>query len=248
MKFFNLDSPLMQALNKVADLMWLNILTLICCIPVITVGPALTALHYMALKMVRNEECYIARDYFKSFKLNLRQGIVIWLIELVIVSLLIGDFLILQNSEVAFGEPMRVILMVVAVLVLFLFTFVYPVLAKFDNTVMRTLKNALFIGILQFPKTILMMILSVVPAVLFVVAPQIIPVVFLFGFSAPAWASAKLYNKFFRKLEDQIGAKAESEGEEGAENAEGESEEDERIFKDELDESLQEEPPRIEEA
>lgn len=160
MKFFNLDSPLMQALNKVADLMWLNILTLICCIPVITVGPALTALHYMALKMVRNEECYIARDYFKSFKLNLRQGIVIWLIELVIVSLLIGDFLILQNSEVAFGEPMRVILMVVAVLVLFLFTFVYPVLAKFDNTVMRTLKNALFIGILQFPKTILMMILS----------------------------------------------------------------------------------------
>ena len=89
MKFFNLDSPLMQALNKVADLMWLNILTLICCIPVITVGPALTALHYMALKMVRNEECYIARDYFKSFKLNLRQGIVIWLIELVIVSLLI---------------------------------------------------------------------------------------------------------------------------------------------------------------
>ena len=43
MKFFNLDSPLMQALNKVADLMWLNILTLICCIPVITVGPALNA-------------------------------------------------------------------------------------------------------------------------------------------------------------------------------------------------------------
>ena len=192
MKLFNLDSPLMQFLNKVADLMWLNVLTLICCIPIVTVGPALTALHYMALKMVRNEECYIARDYFKSFKLNLRQGIVIWLIELVIVSLLIGDFLILQNSEVAFGEPMRVILMVVAVLVLFLFTFVYPVLAKFDNTVMRTLKNALFIGILQFPKTILMMILSLIPAVLFVLAPQIIPIVFLLCFSAPAWVSAKL--------------------------------------------------------
>ncbi len=242
MKLFDLDSPLMQFLNKVADMMWLNILTLICCIPIITVGPALTALHYMALKMARNEECYITRDYFKSFKLNLRQGILIWLIQLVVIVLLIGDFLILNYSAINFGQPMKIILMVVSIVVLFTFTFVYPVLAKFDNTVLRTIKNAFFIGILQFPKTILMMILSVVPAVLFVTAPQIIPVVFLFGFSAPAWVSAKLYNKFFRKLEDQMNGTGESEREE---NADGEEQEDERIFKDELDESLQEESPRI---
>ena len=239
MRLFNLDSPLMQALNKVADLMWLNILTLICCIPVITVGPALTALHYVALKIVRDEECYITRDFFKSFKLNLRQGIAIWLIELVIIVLLVGDFLILQNNEIAFGEPMRVILLVVAVLILFIFTFAYPVLAKFDNTVMRTLKNALLIGILQFPKTILMLIVSVIPVVLFVVAPQILPIVFLFGFSAPAWVAAKLYNKFFKKLENEM------KGEDADGQEAGTEEADERIFKDELDESLQENPPRI---
>ena len=247
MKLFNLDSPLMQFLNKVADLMWLNILTLICCIPVITVGPALTALHYMALKIARDEECYITKDYFKSFKLNLRQGILIWLIEVVVIALLVGDFLILRYSTISFGQPMKIILAVVAVIVLFTFTFVYPVLSKFDNTVMRTIKNAFFIGILQFPKTILMMILSVVPAALFILAPQIIPVVFLFGFSAPAWVSAKLYNKFFQKLEDKMNGVDEAEGEEGAEKLE-DSEEDERIFKDELDESIQEEPPRIEEG
>ena len=135
MKLFDLDSPLMQFLNKVADMMWLNILTLICCIPIITVGPALTALHYMALKMARNEECYITRDYFKSFKLNLRQGILIWLIQLVVIVLLIGDFLILNYSAINFGQPMKIILMVVSIVVLFTFTFVYPVLAKFDNAV-----------------------------------------------------------------------------------------------------------------
>ena len=68
MKFFDLESPLMQILNKVADLMILNILTVVCCIPVITTGASLTAMHYVALKMARNEECYIARDFFKSFK------------------------------------------------------------------------------------------------------------------------------------------------------------------------------------
>ena len=247
MKLFNLDSPLMQFLNKVADLMWLNVLTLICCIPIVTVGPALTALHYMALKIARDEECYIARDYFKSFKLNLRQGIVIWLIELVVIILLVGDFLILRFSTISFGQPMKIVLAVVAVLVLFTFTFVYPVLAKFDNTVMRTIKNAFFIGILQFPKTILMMILSVVPAVLFVLAPQIMPIVFLFGFSVPAWADAKLYNKFFQKLEDQMNGVGQADGEAGAEGLE-EAGEDERIFKDELDQSIQEEPPRIGES
>ena len=227
MKLFNLDSPLMQFLNKVADLMWLNVLTLICCIPIVTVGPALTALHYMALKIARDEECYIARDYFKSFKLNLRQGIVIWLIELVVIILLVGDFLILRFSTISFGQPMKIVLAVVAVLVLFTFTFV--------------------IGILQFPKTILMMILSVVPAVLFVLAPQIMPIVFLFGFSVPAWADAKLYNKFFQKLEDQMNGVGQADGEAGAEGLE-EAGEDERIFKDELDESIQEEPPRIGES
>lgn len=51
MKIFDLDSPLMNVLNKMADLMWLNILTLICCIPVITAGAALTSMHYVALKI-----------------------------------------------------------------------------------------------------------------------------------------------------------------------------------------------------
>ena len=50
--------------------------------------------------------------------------------------------------------------------------------------------------------------------------------------SLPAWISAKLYNKFFKKLEDQILSESAPEGETG------EPEEDERIFKDELDPAL----------
>ena len=144
MRLFNLDSPLMQALNKMADLLWLNILTMICCIPIITVGPSLTALHYMALKIARDEECYITRDYFKSFRLNFRQGTIIWLIELFLILILAGDFYIMRNTEMQFGNVISIILVVVAVLLLFTSTFVFPVLAKFDNTIPRTIKNAFF--------------------------------------------------------------------------------------------------------
>ena len=92
MKFFQLDSPLMNFLNRMADLMWLNILTMVCCIPIFTAGSAITALHYMALKIVRNEECYITRGYFKSFKENFKQATAIWMIILVIIAVLAGDF------------------------------------------------------------------------------------------------------------------------------------------------------------
>lgn len=234
MKFFNLDSPLMQALNKVADLMWLNVLTMIGCIPIITIGASLTAMHYTALKIARDEECYITKDFVKSFKLNFKQATLIWLIILFFLVILAGDFYIMKYSGIEFGNVMRIILIVISFIALFAMTFVFPVLAKFDNTVLRTIKNAFLIAIMQFPKTILMMILSVLPIGLFLLFPQIMPITFLFGLSAPAWASAKLYSKFFKKLEDQISENNPSLSAE--ENAE-----DERIFKDELDESLVEE-------
>ena len=66
-RLFSLDSPLFSFLSKVADLILLNILVIICCIPVITVGASMTALHYVVLKMVRDEESYIVRSFFKSF-------------------------------------------------------------------------------------------------------------------------------------------------------------------------------------
>ena len=58
-RFFNLDSPLMVFLSKMADLMILNIITFFLCIPIITAGDAMTALYYMTIKMVRGEECYV---------------------------------------------------------------------------------------------------------------------------------------------------------------------------------------------
>lgn len=235
MKFLELDSPLMQGLNKLGDLLWLNVLTLVCCIPIVTIGPSLTAMHYIALKIARNEEGYITRDFFKSFRRNLKQGIIIGLILIFVLVVMAGDFLIINYSGLEFNGIIRSILLAIFFLVMFAAMFVFPVLAKFDNTVFNTIKNAFLIGIAQLPKTILMMVLFAVPPLLFVFVPQIIPIVFMFGLSLPAWASAKLYNKYFRKLEEQImGKNAPEETEGGAEEAE-----DERIFKDELDSALQ---------
>lgn len=230
MKFLSLDSPLMQGLGKMADLMWLNVLTLICCLPVVTIGASLTAMNYMALKIARNEECYITRGFFKSFKDNFRQATLIWLIILAVIVVLVGDFIIMGSSVAEFGILFRGVITAVTVLVVFTCMYVFPVLAKFENSIFRTLKNAFLMSLMQFPKTILMIVMYAIPLVVFFFVIQLMPLSLLFGLSAPAWGSAKLYNKLFKKLEDQILA---------ASAPESEPEEDERIFRDKLDPALE---------
>lgn len=231
MKIFDLDSPLMNVLNKMADLMWLNILTLICCIPIITAGAALTSMHYVALKIVRNEESYITRNFFKSFKTNFRQATLIWLMLLLIAAILGGDYYIITKSGVQFSQVLIVLIMAAGVLAICTALYVFPVLAKFDNTIMGTIRNAFIMSILQLPKTLVMLVMAFFPLIIYLVSLRLIPIIFLFGFSLPAYASAMLYNKFFQKLEDQLLSEQEPAPEVSPE-------EDERVFHDELDPNI----------
>lgn len=231
MKIFNLDSPLMVFLGKVADLMIINILTMLLCIPIITIGPAFTAAHYVCLKMIRNEECYIVRSYFKSFKQNFKQATIIWLLILVSVLILGGDFYIITKSGLEFNKVLKIAIIVVGVVILMVTTYAFPVLAKFDNTIRATLKNALLMSILQLPKTVLMLVLYVAPFVIAVFVYQAVPVVMMLGISVPIFASAWLYNGFFKKIEERV-LEAQGETEEPVED------DPDRIFSDKLDEAL----------
>ena len=202
-KLFDLESPLFSFLNKFADLIYLNILTMICCIPIITIGASMTALNYVVLKMVRNEEGYITRAFFRSFKQNFKQATLIWLVLLVIVGILAGDAFILNYSTVAFPSWFRTALAVVAFIMIFATMHVFPVLAKFENSIKHTFKNPLFMGILSLPKTILMMVCWAVPAVILIFFFRAFPIVFVLGISGPAFVCALLYNKTFKRFEPE---------------------------------------------
>ena len=245
MKLFDIDSPLMQLMTKIANLMFLNLITLVLCIPIVTGGAALTALNYVVLKMVRDEDCYIMKDYFKSFKANFKQATAIWFICILVALVLGGDFYIFSKIDnLPFQQVLEVVVTLVSVVAVFTLMFVFPVLAKFDNPTGRTIKNAIVISILQFPKTIVMLILYGLIIIIGIgsmsLLVRLIPIFMFFGMSAPAYVGALMYSNFFYKLEDQIYEKNYAEyGDEYDENAVDAKEDDERIFHDELDESIQ---------
>lgn len=217
----------MQALGKLADLMLLNFLTMICCIPIFTAGAAFTALDYMCLKLVRNEENYLIRGYFKAFKENFKQATGIWLIILWVIVAVAGDILIMRYSDVEFPFIVRMAVLFVSIVALFTFMYAFPMQAKFVNPVFKTLRNAFMASILQFPKTLLMIVLLFVPFFAVMYMDFMVPIVFLFGFSFHSYLSALLYNKFFRRLEEAVA--------QGSVQEETEKNDDERIFHDEMD-------------
>ena len=91
---------------------------IVCCIPVVTIGPSIAAMFYVTLKMVRNEESYIVRGFFKSFKQNLKQGIVINLIMLAAALLLYFDISICRSTPGTIGKVLMVLFMMILVVYL----------------------------------------------------------------------------------------------------------------------------------
>ena len=146
---FNLDGPVLQFINKIVYSVYLNILWFICCIPVITIGASTTALFYVTLKISKNEEGSITKAFFHSFKENLRQGTVIWLILLAFGIILGIDGYVLYHMrfENVFWTLCTAVFCVAAAAYAIILMYIFPLLARFDNTIGAMFKNALFIGV-----------------------------------------------------------------------------------------------------
>lgn len=146
---FNLDGPVLQFINKIVYSVYLNILWFICCIPVITIGASTTALFYVTLKISKDEEGSITKAFFHSFKENLRQGTVIWLILLAFGIILGIDGYVLYHMrfENVFWTLCTAVFCVAAAAYAIILMYIFPLLARFDNTIGAMFKNALFIGV-----------------------------------------------------------------------------------------------------
>ena len=202
-RFFDMDSPVMRFLNRMGDLMILNILMIICCIPVITVGAAYTAMHYVLLKMVRDREGYLIRGFFKSFVQNFKQATLIWFLMLLVIAVYVGDILIFNYSGIVFPKGVVIAVLAIAILLLMVAVYVFPLQSRFENKIRDTLKNALMLAIINLPKTILMLVYYALPLVICFFSSYALVFIILFGISLPAYGAAWIYSGIFKKLEPE---------------------------------------------
>ncbi|MCI9440162.1 MAG: YesL family protein [Ruminococcus sp.] len=204
-KLLDLDSPVIRLLGRLTDLMALNIIFLASCLPVITVGAAWTALYYVTLKMVRNEESYIFSSYWKAFRENFRQATVIWGGVLCMLVVLVLDFRMTGPLENGGLKPLQMLLAGVGLLFSMLVLYVFPLLARFQNTIPKMLQNALLIAVRHLPSTIAVMAVTAGSVSVTFLSSQTfvygIPFWALFGFAVTAYANSWFFRRVFEKYE-----------------------------------------------
>ena len=184
-RLFDFDGPFFSFFDRLSDIVILNVVFFVCCLPVFTIGAALTALSTVTQKMARKEEGYIVRGFFRSFKQNFLQSTGIWLILCFLGLIFALDIRILRGME---GGPVISaalgVLLVLGLIYFFEFIYVFPLLAKFDNSILNTMKNALLL-----PYIALYYYLGVM-----------IPVFMLGGFSLISLASSYIFKRLFDPL------------------------------------------------
>lgn len=168
-----MDGPLFRSLNKVADALLLTLLLWVSAATVVGFGAGLTAAFTVAFKLQDETDHGVFRDFFTGIRRNAKQALLIWLLLAVIAVVLFWDWqlipFLLDGQLLA---VVRYLLMVAGLLWAMEFLYVFPLLARFDNTTGRTMKNALLMSIRYLPFTIGLLGLAALPYILIVLVPQ----------------------------------------------------------------------------
>jgi uncharacterized membrane protein YesL len=204
---FNLsDNVVARGLGRLLDFVMLNIVFLICSLPIITIGASVTAMYTVMLKMVRNEEGYIVKGFFQAFKENFKMSTKAWLIILPI------NLVIYLNIYLSTHMPMLSSVFVVFFIILGMISFfgciyVFPLIARFENPLKITFKNAFLLAIGRLPYTIILVIINVVPVFITLLDLQTfifgIMIWTIAGFSIVAWLSSIILRRVFVIFEEK---------------------------------------------
>ena len=167
MKLFSIDGPLYNFFSRLLDMIKLNFLWLLFSLPIVTIGASTAAAFAITLKMVDEREGYIAKQFWNAFKANLKQGIPAGLMNLFFVYALYLDFQLFHAVE---GNPIVFLILgiVGSVMCFGYFIYVYALMARYDNTLLRTIKNSMDISVKYFGRTVMIALVVAVEIVIFI--------------------------------------------------------------------------------
>ena len=208
MRIFDPDGPLMTAMSKFADIVICNILFCLFCLPIFTIGASLAALFSCMQALVYEEDRndgLIFKAFWAAFRQNFKKATVLWLICLALLLFLGAYYWIAQHLAGAFGTVYQITFYCLLLVFLFGFLYVFPLQARFENTVRNTLRNAWLLSIAAFPWTLLsLLLIAAAFYISFIMNPRVIDVfVYLWavcGFALTAYLLSFLIRQAFRKI------------------------------------------------
>ncbi|MDE5802781.1 MAG: DUF624 domain-containing protein [Lachnospiraceae bacterium] len=205
MKFFSVDGALYKFLTRLWDMIKLNFMWLLFSLPVVTMGAATVAAYSVTLKMVDEQEGYVARQFVKAFKENWRQGIPMGLLALFCSYVVYLDF---ELQRVMEGDSTMFLIFGIIAAFVFGMSFIYafPLSARYENTLIGTLKNSVNIATRYFLRTLLLVAVLAVEVIIFIFNYTTLLIGILIGPACIMLTISGFALHFFREIEKEPGA------------------------------------------
>lgn len=203
--FFSLDNPFNRFMTLVFDIALLSILFAVCSLPVVTFGASAAALYSVMLRRVRNEEGAILKGFFQAFRENFRQGTIAGLIFIAVNLLMFLDYrLISVIKNVTLAAVSAAAIMMVVLMTAGVFAYVFPLIARYENSLRAAFNNAWRLAVINLPKTIALVVLNNLPLLFLVLRTDIfVPFIMLWCFilaGTAAYINSKILRGIFDKL------------------------------------------------
>ena len=203
---FNYENPFIQFLVRVGDLMILNVLFILCSAPVVTLGASLTALHRVTQNMLFEQEEPLLKAFFRAFRQNFKQSTLAWLVELVVIVSLVCDvLLVMAYFNGGLAKAMYILVAVLAILVVGVFSYLMPLIARYENGMRQQVNNAVVLAIIKLPKTVLLTLLNLLPVILLLISVPVFVQTLIFwvviGFAFVSFVTSSILKPVFRELE-----------------------------------------------
>ena len=199
---FRWDSPLMRFMTLVTNIICLNVLWLVCCLPIVTAGSATAAMYYMIFQYITKQDDAVLKPFFKAFKENFKKVTPIWLLHLVIGVALCAEVFYLHRGEEMWLKVIFGILMFIYVGVS---AYLYPIFARYDTSRKRAIFNSFALSTRHLFTTFCVVILNAVPVALVLFVPETFWKTIFFwtvgGFSLIAYLCGRMILTVLKKYE-----------------------------------------------
>lgn len=201
MKLFRVDGPIYQFFSRLWDMIKLNFLWLLCSLPIVTIGASTVAAYTITLKMVDEQEGYIAKAFFKAFRENLKQGIPLGILAMAAIYIVYLDFQIFFALEDA---PAYILVMTIVSIFVFTLGLIYafPLSARYENTFVNTLKNSWEISLRYFGRTIILVLVIAAEIIFFLFNEFTMLLLVLIGPACIMLTISGMVMYMFRQIEE----------------------------------------------
>lgn len=152
---FHPDNPVMRFLTRLFDLILLNILFVICCIPIITIGASVSAAYQVIFKIIDKKDPYIVKNFFSAFKENFKQATLLWILLLIAGLCINAALFVIYNVLDKKFEFLLILVFLLFFIVVSVAVYAFPLMSRYQNNMTQLLKNALSISVTNIPATVI---------------------------------------------------------------------------------------------